>query len=497
MLANPWLAIDGSTSPASLAREVRRAWEQFLGGDLQAPARETITASWARSQAAGVDPFAELAAPSIGDPDEVAALWRSHPLAATVPLIRELLGQVAEEAGHLLVVTDADGMLLSVEGNEQLQHDAAGMINFVAGASWSESNAGTNAIGTALAAQHAVQVFAGEHFNEVVQTWTCAAAPIYDPDRGELLGVIDVTGRATSAHPHTFVTAVATARAVESQLRLSLQENDARLRSRYGELVGRGRRRALVTATGRVLGQWPDGWLGEDRLELPAGGGEASTASGEPLFAEAVGHSEAFIVRDARPSRAAPPSRPVEARLLGDERPSVTVAGRVIPLRPRQADILALLMLRPHGWSSDELAAALYGDGGQRTAARVEVSRLRALLGGGIDMGSYRLSVGVASDVGRVQGLLDAGEVAAAVEQYPGPLLARSEAPGVVRERQTLDAWMRHAVLSSGQLDTLWRWLQGPSGQDDLAAWKRLLSELDFYDPRRAYAAARIRSLRV
>ena len=37
-------------------------------------------------------------------------------------------------------------------------------------------------------------MFATEHFIEVVQAWTCAAAPVHDPETGELLGVIDLTG---------------------------------------------------------------------------------------------------------------------------------------------------------------------------------------------------------------------------------------------------------------------------------------------------------------
>ena len=31
MPANPWLAIDAATPPRMRARELKRAWEQFLG----------------------------------------------------------------------------------------------------------------------------------------------------------------------------------------------------------------------------------------------------------------------------------------------------------------------------------------------------------------------------------------------------------------------------------------------------------------------------------
>ena len=92
------------------------------------------------------------------------------------------------DADNLLVVSDADGMLLSIAGDTRLRNRAADDMNFVEGALWSESSAGTNAIGTAVAAAHAVQVFAAEHFTEPVQRWTCSAAPVIDPDTGEVIG---------------------------------------------------------------------------------------------------------------------------------------------------------------------------------------------------------------------------------------------------------------------------------------------------------------------
>ena len=58
-------------------------------------------------------------------------------------------------------------------------------MNFAEGTLWSEGGAGTNAIGTAIALDHAVQVFGPEHFSDPVQRWTCSAAPIHDPDTGE------------------------------------------------------------------------------------------------------------------------------------------------------------------------------------------------------------------------------------------------------------------------------------------------------------------------
>ena len=50
--------------------------------------------------------------------------------------------------------------------------------------------------------------------------------------------------------------------------------------------------------------------------------------------------------------------------------------------------------------------------------------------------------------------------------------------------------------MTSDDCEALWAWLQSSSGRDDLAAWKRLLGELDFRDPRRSLAATQVRSLR-
>jgi hypothetical protein len=66
----------------------------------------------------------------------------------------------------------------------------------------------------------------------------------------------------------------------------------------------------------------------------------------------------------------------------------------------------------------------------------------------------------------------------------------------VERERDALEGWIRHAVMTGDDRDALWAWVQTPSGQDDPAAWKQVLSALDFRDPRRSQAAAQVGRLR-
>jgi GAF domain len=493
VISNPWLALDTATVPVVRARELRQAWEEFLDDGQLTEVRDPIARSWERSSAAGVDPSAARIAPRVTGAEETCERWAGHPLSTAAELIRSCLSPVGDADGNLVVVSDADGVLLWVRGPESVRLDAADAMNFTEGAGWGEADAGTNAVGTALAANHAVQVFAAEHFNEVVQQWTCAAAPVHDPDTGRLLGVIDLTGRMITAHPHSLACAVATAQAVESHLRCLVQERDADLRACYEDRVT-GRRQALVTRSGRVIAG-DRSWTGRERIAVPTGGGELVLPTGVSAFAEPVGHEEAFVVRATAGRRRR--RRPLlDLNLLGREVAEVALDGHAVHLGRRHTEILALLVARPNGMTTEELAADLYGDSGQPGSIRVQVHRLRKLFGGSIDQEPYRLAMDVRSDLTRIQGLLDRGEVREAAERYKGPLLPHSEAPGVVREREALDAWLRQAAITSDDVPSLWAWVQSASGKDDLLAWKRLLAGLDYTDPRRNLAATHLTSLR-
>ena len=106
-------------------------------------------------------------------------------------------------------------------------HDATG-VHLMRGARWSEADAGTNAMGTALAVDHSLQVFSAEHFATPVHGWTCSAAPLHDPVSGELLGVLDLSGPLQTAHPHSLALVTAAARMVEAVLLREAAERAAR-----------------------------------------------------------------------------------------------------------------------------------------------------------------------------------------------------------------------------------------------------------------------------
>jgi hypothetical protein len=211
----------------NLGRTLPAVQESFLAApDAPLPdvVRPVVADSWRRSLALGVDPFSS-AAVDLSEA-ELADYRARHPLSPMMPLIRRLLTDDADEAGHIVAIGDARGRLLWVEGHHRLRTQAEEMC-FVEGALWSERGAGTNAPGTALELDVPVQIRAGEHFGLGVQTWSCVAAPVHDPLTGRLLGVIDLTGGPDVAGPRTLALVRACAAAVEAGLALNVSARSA------------------------------------------------------------------------------------------------------------------------------------------------------------------------------------------------------------------------------------------------------------------------------
>lgn len=169
---------------------------------------------------------------------------------------------------------------------------------------------------------------------------------------------------------------------------------------------------------------------------------------------------------------------------------------REIVLSERQSEILALLAAHPAGMTGEQLALALDGEQGKPKATRAQISRLNRLLGACIQTDPYRLHTNVQSDIGEVQQLLHQGRVHDAAARYHGPILPRSNAPGVIHLREELDDQTRRAAFAAQYADALWKWVNTTRGQNDIKAWKRLLTIIPHNDARRACATTRLDCLR-
>lgn len=318
---------------------------------------------------------------------------RASALSLVVEDIRAVLTPVADASRFIVVVTDADGVVLWREGAPAVLREADA-IGFAEGATWTEERVGTNAIGTALAEQAPVQLFTAEHFEEVQHPWYCTASPVHDPRTGALLGVVDVSGPAGAFHP-AIVALVATATTLaEAALRRRHEKSLLALRRSAEHLV--------ATASGPLLVVDDDGWVAHQagilvRERL------ASPRTDRPLSVPGLGLclperlDGGWLVR--------PRGRAVEltARLrdMGHE-VVLEVSGAAdtthwrVALTPRHAAILRLLATAGRdGLSAAQLSQLLFGDTEHQVTVRAEVSRLRRVVGALVATAPYRVAEGV------------------------------------------------------------------------------------------------------
>lgn len=371
------------------ARALLRVHHDVLGGRLPAERpRPVVRRSWLRVLAAGLDPDRSNQRSHLGQ-DELEQRRRTSLLREVIGDLFAVIEGLADASAVLLVVTDADGVVLWRRGAAKVQRHADN-LGFYDGALWTEDVVGTNAIGTALAEAAPVQLFSAEHFEAAQHPWYCTAHPIHDPRTGDLLGIVDVSGPALTLHPTV-------AALVETSVRLA----EAQLWRRHAERLDRLRRSAehLAVGSGPLLVVDDHGWVAytsgvtcRDRVAAPRVG----TTLGVPGLGLCLPErlADGWLIRPA-----------VAEHTIGavlDLTGSPTLEVRAgseswrLPMTARHAQILTLLQhAGPTGLSAGALSRALFGDDQHVVTARAEVSRLRRAVGGLVATKPYRLADGV------------------------------------------------------------------------------------------------------
>lgn len=380
-------AIKPGTDLSQYARDLTRMHDALIGGsgsDLRP--RDVVSRSWSRVLKIGLDP--DGANPRDPMPaDEIEGRRRRSPLGVVIGEILQVISSVADASRILMVVTDADGVILWRKGASAVRR-RADALGFSEGVAWTESHVGTNAIGTALAEAAPVQLFSAEHFEQTQHPWYCTAYPIHDPRTGELLGIVDVSGPALTLHPTISALVETAVRLAESQLWRHHQLRLDRLRRSVEPI--------LAATTGPLLVIDDDGWVAHssgvtarDRVGVP----QADRALAIPGLGLCLPEqlADGWLVRHASIQRV------ILARLDLHAEPVLEIRSDAeswrVPLTKRHATILRLLQRAgADGMTPQQLSVALFGDTEHVVTARAEVSRLRRSLGAIVASSPYRLA---------------------------------------------------------------------------------------------------------
>lgn len=152
------------------------------------------------------------------------------------PIIEHLHQQLSASSSMVLLADQA-GLILRAVGDAAFASRAA-RVALMPGATWSEAEMGTNAIGTALHETRTVAVCGDEHFLERNRFLTCIATPILAP-AGGMLGILDLSSDHRVTLPHAQALLTTTAEMIEHRLLESLDSGHVLVRfSPHAELLG-------------------------------------------------------------------------------------------------------------------------------------------------------------------------------------------------------------------------------------------------------------------
>ena len=184
------------------------------GLNLAAEHVDTIDQSHERCVALGVSRIERPDHHPLGRSDLAVARDRNLRLHDHAAPVMEMLYEQIVNTESMVVLCDATGTIIHSIGDDDFLARAS-KVALQPGVNWSESTKGTNAIGTALVEEVPTLVHADEHYLHANHFLTCSAAPILDP-RGNILGVLDVTGDHRSYHQHTMALVKMSARMIEN-----------------------------------------------------------------------------------------------------------------------------------------------------------------------------------------------------------------------------------------------------------------------------------------
>ncbi len=215
-----------SSSSSGSTPKILQARTEFLtnGHVREGTIAEAIERSWRRCVAGGIDTISPSNIEVVTAQELAHKLEQNHRLLALARPEMETLSEQIAHTRNVVILTDDEGLILHSLGSQQLlQEDQR--IALSAGASWSENQRGTNAIGTAIIEQSALTVQGAEHFMAYHHSLNCSAVPIFGAEN-QLIATLDVSNDYNVSQQHTLALVKMSAQMIENRLFLASYQSD-------------------------------------------------------------------------------------------------------------------------------------------------------------------------------------------------------------------------------------------------------------------------------
>lgn len=152
-----------------------------------------VKSSWERTRASGMRPSDRALFHHTVSREEMRRVSDRHRSLIELALAdMEHLLRSMHTRDWMLLLTNAEGIIVHAVGNQDCAPREL-CLPLHCGRRLLENEIGTNAPVVAIMEQTPVEVVGGEHFLDEMHRFSCAAAPIFNPD-GSLAGALDLTG---------------------------------------------------------------------------------------------------------------------------------------------------------------------------------------------------------------------------------------------------------------------------------------------------------------
>lgn len=230
--------MNGINKPGQLAdlpydhQAVRKAKESLLSdGLLAAPVgqpgvRNIIESSWRRCIGVAV-PTSQRSITCCDVGERQSTL-----LYAAKPVLERLNEHLADTP-TALVLSDDKGRIVMRMAPERRVRDELDNASAAEGFDFSEGSIGTNGLGTVIAERRPLLVRGSEHYNDALESLTCAGTPIFEPFSQRILGTFSLACQVDDTSPLLSAIATDVGRQIESNLTTLLGADERALIQSY------------------------------------------------------------------------------------------------------------------------------------------------------------------------------------------------------------------------------------------------------------------------
>ncbi|MBU4350295.1 sigma-54-dependent Fis family transcriptional regulator [bacterium] len=255
--------------------KIKKARKRFIEtGEIDSSVvRPIIANSWERCKLAKVSPYLKNSINKLNDKEIKVLLDKNRDLNKTSKPIMEMAEKMIRGSGFRIDLSDKDGYILKIIGDKKILKESE-EVGVVIGSNRSETIVGTNSIGITLFTGEPVQIIGPEHYNVYPRYWTCSSAPIRNPS-GNIIGVLNMSGKYHLLHKHTLGMVVGIANAIESALKTEKKVFELSINNKFlntiiesisdGLIVidKEGKITHLNSIAGGILGKEPPDAIGE------------------------------------------------------------------------------------------------------------------------------------------------------------------------------------------------------------------------------------------